>query len=66
MTSGSFQMTLGGPDGQAYEILTSTDISLPMSGWTPLTNGTFGNSPVNYIDPAATNGARFYRVVSKP
>jgi hypothetical protein len=59
-------MTLGGPNGQAYEILTTTNLSLPMPDWTPLTNGTFGSGPVNYTDPAATDGARFYRVVSKP
>ena len=66
MNSGSFQMTLGGPNGQAYEILTTTNLSLPMPAWTPLTNGTFGSDPVNYTNPAATDGARFYRVVSKP
>ncbi len=66
LNSGSFQMTFGGPNGQAYEILTTTNLSLPMPAWSPLTNGTFGSDPVNYINPAATDGTRFYRVVSKP
>jgi autotransporter-associated beta strand protein len=66
VNSGSFLVTLGGPNGQSYEILTTTDITLPMSNWTPLTNGTFGNGLVNYTNQAAANGARFYRVVAKP
>ena len=35
-----------GPAGQPYEILISTDVSLPMASWMPLTSGMFGAGPV--------------------
>ena len=60
----SFPLVFSGPSGQTYEVLTSTDVSLPMAAWTQLTSGTFGANPVAYTDAAATNGARFYRIVS--
>jgi fibronectin-binding autotransporter adhesin len=60
----SFPLMFSGPDGQPYEVLTSTDVSLPLADWTPLTNGTFGTGSVAYTDTAATNSARFYRIAS--
>lgn len=60
----SFPLVFSGPSGQTYELLTSTDVSLPMAAWTQLTSGTFGANPAAYTDAAATNGARFYRIVS--
>jgi autotransporter-associated beta strand protein len=66
LSSSSFPLMLSGPNGQPYEVLTSTDVSLPLASWTVLTNGTFGAVPVAYTDTKATNGARFYRVVSPP
>ncbi|MDB6019147.1 MAG: Extracellular serine protease precursor [Pedosphaera sp.] len=63
-SDGSFPLVFSGPSGQTYKVLTSTDVSLPMAGWTQLTNGTFGDGPANFTDSAATNGTRFYRIVS--
>ncbi len=62
----SFPLVFSGPSGQTFEVLTSTNVSLPMASWTPLTSGTFGASPIAYTDTAATNSARFYRVVALP
>jgi autotransporter-associated beta strand protein len=61
---GSFAIAFSGTSGQTYQVLTSTNVSLPMANWTPLTSGTFGASPTAYTDTAATNVARFYRIVS--
>lgn len=66
LSSGSFPLMFSGPNGQPYEVLTSTDVSLPLASWTLLMNGTFGAAPVAYTDTTATNSARFYRVVSQP
>jgi fibronectin-binding autotransporter adhesin len=66
LNSGSFPILFSGPNGQPYEVMTSTDVSLPLSNWTRLTNGTFGGSPVAYTDAAATNISRFYRIISTP
>ena len=63
-SNGSLPLVFIGPVGQTYEILTSTNLSLPMTSWTQLTNGTFGADPVAYTDTTATNGARFYRIAS--
>ena len=60
----SFPLVFSGPNGQTYRVLTSTNASLPMAGWTQLTNGTFGASPIVFTDSAATNSARFYRIAS--
>ncbi len=66
LNSGSFPILFSGPNGQPYEVMTSTDVSLPLSSWTPLTSGTFGDDPVAYTDTAATNSSRFYRILSTP
>jgi fibronectin-binding autotransporter adhesin len=63
-SGGSFTLMFSGPNGQPYEVLTSTDVSLPLADWTQLTNGTFGAGLVAYTDTAATNSVRFYRIAS--
>jgi hypothetical protein len=61
---GSFQLVFTGPDGQPFKVLASTDISLPMTNWTVLTNGAFAGA-VTINDLTATNyPARFYRISS--
>ena len=63
--SGAFEVTFTGPNGQPYQLVTSPDVTLPMSGWTVLTTGMFGGNPVIYTDATAVNDAvRFYRIVS--
>jgi hypothetical protein len=49
----SFPITFNGANGQTYEVLTSTSLSLPLSGWTQISTGT-----------TAINQTQFYRVVS--
>jgi hypothetical protein len=63
-SSGSFPLTFSGPSGQAYQVLMSTNVALPLSSWTPLTSGTFGASPVTWTDSNATNTHQFYRITS--
>jgi hypothetical protein len=62
---GQFRLTFSGSSGQTYEVLTSTNVALPMASWKVLTSGTFDGSPVNFTDTQATNAAQFYRVVSQ-
>jgi hypothetical protein len=63
--SGSyFPLVFSGSNGQTYEVLTSTNLWLPMASWTSLTSGIFGAGPAAYTDTVATNGVRFYRIVS--
>ena len=64
LTGTSFPLTFDGPSGQTYQVLSSTDVALPLASWTVLTTGTFGASPVTYTDTNATNGQQFYRIQS--
>jgi autotransporter-associated beta strand protein len=60
----SFPLTFSGPSGQSYQVLTSTNVALPMTNWTVLSSGSFGASPVTYTDTGATNAHQFYRIKS--
>jgi autotransporter-associated beta strand protein len=64
LTGTSFPLTFSGPSGQSYQVLTSTNVALPLTNWTALTSGTFGASPVTYTDTSATNKQQFYRIQS--
>ena len=60
----SFSLSFTGESGQSYTVLMATNLILPLADWTPLTNGVFGGSPVDFTDASATNTARFYRIKS--
>jgi autotransporter-associated beta strand protein len=62
--AGGVQITFSGTNGQTYKVLSSTNVSLPITNWIVLTNGTFGAGPATFTDGAATNPAGFYRIVS--
>ncbi len=64
LTGTSFPLTFSGTSGQSYEVLTSTNVELPMASWTVLGSGIFGTSPVTYKDTSATNAQQFYRIKS--
>ena len=64
LTGSSFPLTFSGPSGQTYKVLASTNVALPLANWMQLSSGTFGASAVTYTETAATNNARFYRIVS--
>jgi PKD repeat protein len=56
----------GGPVGQTYRILTSTNVASTLSSWTPVFTNTF-TSPsgsYSYTNSTPTNGASFFILVS--
>jgi autotransporter-associated beta strand protein len=62
---GGFQLTFSGPAGQTYKILTSTNLALPMTNWTALTNSTFGATPVIFTNRIASDSpAGYFRIAS--
>jgi hypothetical protein len=61
---GQITLTFSGVSGQAYELLASPDLSVPLSNWMVLTNGTFGSTPVSFTDDA-TNAQEFYQLESQ-
>ncbi|MCX6896381.1 MAG: Ig-like domain repeat protein, partial [Verrucomicrobia bacterium] len=64
VVAGSFQLTFTGPAGQTYQVLSSTNVALPLASWTPVSSGTFGGSAVTYTNATPTDAQRFYRVKS--
>jgi hypothetical protein len=63
LTNGTFQITFTNTPGAGFVVLASTNISLSVSNWTVL--GAPTESPVGqyrYLDSAAGNQQRFYRV----
>jgi hypothetical protein len=56
-------LTFSGSPGQAYSVLATTNISLPLDSWTAISSGTFGFGPVTFPDLTVTNlSQRFYMV----
>ncbi len=63
-TSGDYTLTFSGPSGQSYQLLYSTDITVPLYAWATLTVGTFDTSPATYTDTAPADSQRFYAIVA--
>jgi autotransporter-associated beta strand protein len=59
-----FSLSFTGVSGQSYRVLSSTNLTLPLTNWLTLTNGVFGAAQINFIDAGATNASQFYRVTS--
>ena len=50
-----------GPAGEQYRILTTTDVSLPLSEWTPVWTNTFGaDGSYNYTNTLGAGPAAFF------
>ena len=61
-TDGSATLTLAGPTNQLYEILTATNLTLPLAQWQTLTGGVLSVNTVLLNDPATNKTiSRFYR-----
>jgi len=65
LSGGSAVLNFSGTNGQTYQVLSSTNLSLPLTNWSPITSGTFSGSPVSYTNGAATEPQRFY-IISSP
>ena len=63
---GGFQLTFSGPAGEAFKVIASTDLTIPIANWTVLTNGTFGAGSVTFTDTTATNYPQQYYLITAP
>ena len=61
---GGVSFNVSGTLGQAYRVLSSTNLFLPATNWLVLTNATFGTNAAAFTDRRATNQTGFYRLVS--
>ena len=59
--SGNFSASFQTVNGLEYEVLCSTNLTLPLSSWLVLTNCTGNGSTVSFTDTGAS-AARFYRI----
>ena len=62
----NFQLTFTGPQAQTYEVLATTDLTLPQSAWTVVASGTFNGTSVVYTDTNSANTPARYFVVKAP
>jgi hypothetical protein len=60
-TNGHFSFTLQSEPGLLFEILASTNGTLPLSNWTSLGTLTNTNGATLFLDPATNLSRRFYR-----
>ena len=65
-TNGQFSFMLDSEPGLGFQILATTDLALPISGWTSL--GTLSNytGSVSFSEPATNSPGRFYRARQLP
>jgi len=66
LTNGQFQFTLQSEPGLPVEILSTTNVTLPVSGWTSLGTMTNFTGTISFTDPATNLGARFYGARRSP
>jgi hypothetical protein len=60
-----FNLSFTAAMGQPYRILCTGDLTRHSTNWTVVTSGIVTNNPITFTDPAAaSNGFRFYRIVS--
>lgn len=64
MNGGNFQLTMSGPQGQTYKVVTTTNLKPPCT-WTVIAAGVFGAGPAVFTDTnCASQPGRLYRLVS--
>jgi len=61
---GTFNFSFSGPAGQGYHVYSSTNVTVPISSWQMVTNGTFGVGAESYSESATDNQQKFFRVGS--
>jgi hypothetical protein len=61
---GAPRLNVTGPIGQTFQVLYSTDVSLPLTNWTPLVTNTFSGGADVYDDFSFDPQQGFYRLKS--
>jgi len=57
-------VTFNGTNGQTYQVLTSTNLTLPLASWTSVASGTFSGTSVSYTNSPANEPKRFFSITS--
>ena len=61
---GKMVLSFSGTNGQTWKVLTSTNLTTPLTNWTSVANGTFAGAAVNYTNATTTEPKRFYVITS--
>lgn len=61
---GAAILTFSGTNGQTYQVLTSTNVTTPVTNWTSIASGTFSGTPVSYTNSPVTEAKRFFIITS--
>jgi len=64
ISNSAFGFSFSGPGGQSYRVLATTNLSLPVSNWWPLSTGIFSTGAVIYTDPLTNAAQKFFRIGS--
>ncbi|MFO1476512.1 MAG: carbohydrate binding domain-containing protein [Verrucomicrobiota bacterium] len=62
--TGGIQLSSSGQPGQTFQLLTSTDLALPLAQWTVLTNGTYDAGAFSFVDTNTNSPRQFYLITS--
>jgi hypothetical protein len=65
LTNGQFQFTLESAPGR-FDVLSSTNVALPIANWTNLGTMTNQSGRVSFVDTNSIFGSRFYQVRELP
>jgi hypothetical protein len=60
----TFGFSFSGPSGQSYHVYSSTNLTLPLANWLPVSSGSFGTGAVNYSESTTNSLQKFFRVGS--
>jgi hypothetical protein len=61
----SFLISGAGPAGAACRVVATTNLTLPLSNWIPISTGAFSGGVFNFADPEASNYVfRLYRLIT--
>jgi hypothetical protein len=63
---GGFLLTFVGNAGESYTVRATSDLSVPLSNWAALTNGTFATNAATFLDSSATNLPRRFYIITMP
>jgi autotransporter-associated beta strand protein len=64
LANGGVVLSFSGTNGQSYQVLSSTNLNIPLSNWTAVSSGTLTGSTINYTNAPATDPQRFFIITS--
>ena len=66
LAKGQLQLTVQSEPGEVFQILSTTNFSLPLSTWTSLATLTNITGSLPFVDPSPSTGQRFYTAEKLP